>query len=299
MARRRARRRLHVLRDARALVRAVPASETGSAMSFNQVLRTIGFSTGSALSVTVLEAHTPAAPACPPTPATRPAPWSAAPWSTGCSPSPPLLRPGRGRRAPGRCQRASVPAPLPEPAAVPRDRPAPPRRRPQPRAAARRRRARCSPSAATTAPPCATSASAPASTPPWSPATSAARPACTSPACTRSSATPARRPAGARPGGGAAAARRRPRAPGRSCRSAVRRTRTRPCRSPPPRELHARLVAPLRHRLGRRPTPTCWPRPRRPPSSGWRWAGRRVRCRPWPPPTPQSWPPCCGGCWPA
>ncbi|MDX6217694.1 MAG: hypothetical protein QOG99_3278 [Frankiales bacterium] len=38
----------------------VPAHETGSAMSFNQVLRYIGYSMGSALSATVLEAHTPA-----------------------------------------------------------------------------------------------------------------------------------------------------------------------------------------------------------------------------------------------
>ena len=42
------------------IVRAVPAEETGSATSFNQVLRTIGYSAGSALSATVLEAHTPA-----------------------------------------------------------------------------------------------------------------------------------------------------------------------------------------------------------------------------------------------
>jgi MFS family permease len=42
------------------IVRSVPAHETGSAMSFNQVLRYIGYSTGSALSATVLQAHTPA-----------------------------------------------------------------------------------------------------------------------------------------------------------------------------------------------------------------------------------------------
>jgi predicted MFS family arabinose efflux permease len=42
------------------IVRAVPPDETGSAMSFNQVLRYIGYSMGSALSGTVLEAHTPA-----------------------------------------------------------------------------------------------------------------------------------------------------------------------------------------------------------------------------------------------
>jgi MFS family permease len=41
------------------IVASVPAHETGSAMSFNQVLRYIGYSTGSALSATVLEAHTP------------------------------------------------------------------------------------------------------------------------------------------------------------------------------------------------------------------------------------------------
>ncbi|MGW0767603.1 MFS transporter [Streptomyces sp. NPDC002676] len=38
----------------------VPAHETGSAMSFNQVLRYVGFSTGSVLSATVLQAHTAA-----------------------------------------------------------------------------------------------------------------------------------------------------------------------------------------------------------------------------------------------
>jgi len=42
------------------IVNAVPARETGSAISFNQVLRTIGYSTGSVLSAVVLEAHTPA-----------------------------------------------------------------------------------------------------------------------------------------------------------------------------------------------------------------------------------------------
>jgi MFS family permease len=42
------------------IVANVPAHETGSAMSFNQVLRYVGYSTGSALSATVLEAHTPA-----------------------------------------------------------------------------------------------------------------------------------------------------------------------------------------------------------------------------------------------
>ncbi len=41
------------------IVRAVPAQETGSAMSFNQVLRYVGYSVGSALSATVLQAHTP------------------------------------------------------------------------------------------------------------------------------------------------------------------------------------------------------------------------------------------------
>ncbi|MFF1918972.1 MFS transporter [Streptomyces sp. NPDC058221] len=40
------------------LVRAVPPRETGSAMSFNQVLRYIGYAVGSALSAAVLEGHT-------------------------------------------------------------------------------------------------------------------------------------------------------------------------------------------------------------------------------------------------
>ena len=47
------------------IIRAVPGSETGSATSFNQVLRTVGYSTGSALSGTVLEAHTPLGQALP------------------------------------------------------------------------------------------------------------------------------------------------------------------------------------------------------------------------------------------
>jgi predicted MFS family arabinose efflux permease len=47
------------------IVRSVPAEETGSAMSFNQVLRYVGYSIGSALSATVLEAHTPHGQALP------------------------------------------------------------------------------------------------------------------------------------------------------------------------------------------------------------------------------------------
>ncbi len=47
------------------IVRAVPPAETGSATSFNQVLRTVGYSAGSALSATVLQAHTPAGQALP------------------------------------------------------------------------------------------------------------------------------------------------------------------------------------------------------------------------------------------
>ena len=42
------------------IVGSVPAHETGSAMSFNQVLRYVGYSMGSALSATVLEARTQA-----------------------------------------------------------------------------------------------------------------------------------------------------------------------------------------------------------------------------------------------
>ena len=41
------------------IVRAVPVHETGSAMSFNLVLRYIGYSTGSALSAAILDTHTP------------------------------------------------------------------------------------------------------------------------------------------------------------------------------------------------------------------------------------------------
>jgi MFS family permease len=40
------------------IVGAVPAQQTGSAVSFNQVLRYVGYSTGSALSAVVLQAHT-------------------------------------------------------------------------------------------------------------------------------------------------------------------------------------------------------------------------------------------------
>ncbi len=48
------------------IVGAVPAGETGSAMSLNQVLRYVGFALGSALSATVLEALTPAGTDLPP-----------------------------------------------------------------------------------------------------------------------------------------------------------------------------------------------------------------------------------------
>jgi predicted MFS family arabinose efflux permease len=41
------------------IIRAVPAGQTGSAMGFNQVLRAVGFAAGSALSASVLAAHTP------------------------------------------------------------------------------------------------------------------------------------------------------------------------------------------------------------------------------------------------
>jgi predicted MFS family arabinose efflux permease len=47
------------------IVAAVPAGETGSAMSLNQVLRYVGFALGSALSATVLEAATPRGEAFP------------------------------------------------------------------------------------------------------------------------------------------------------------------------------------------------------------------------------------------
>ena len=47
------------------IVGAVPKHETGSAMSLNQVMRYVGFSLGSALSATVLEAATPAGAAFP------------------------------------------------------------------------------------------------------------------------------------------------------------------------------------------------------------------------------------------
>jgi MFS family permease len=47
------------------IVATVPARETGSAMSLNQVLRYIGFALGSAAGATVLEASTPAGSAFP------------------------------------------------------------------------------------------------------------------------------------------------------------------------------------------------------------------------------------------
>jgi len=53
------------------IVRAVPSTETGSALGVNQVLKVIGSSLGSALTASILAAHTPAGGACPPTVATR------------------------------------------------------------------------------------------------------------------------------------------------------------------------------------------------------------------------------------
>ncbi len=47
------------------IVSAVPAGETGSAMSLNQVMRYVGFAVGSALGATVLEAATPSGAAFP------------------------------------------------------------------------------------------------------------------------------------------------------------------------------------------------------------------------------------------
>ena len=47
------------------VIRAVPATETGSAISVNQVLRTVGYSLGSALTGTVLEGATPHGAALP------------------------------------------------------------------------------------------------------------------------------------------------------------------------------------------------------------------------------------------
>lgn len=47
------------------IVNAVPAGQTGSAISFNQVLRLIGYATGSALSAVILQAFTPRSSALP------------------------------------------------------------------------------------------------------------------------------------------------------------------------------------------------------------------------------------------
>jgi predicted MFS family arabinose efflux permease len=43
----------------RMIITAVPSDETSSALALNQVLRTVGYSVGSALSATILTAHTP------------------------------------------------------------------------------------------------------------------------------------------------------------------------------------------------------------------------------------------------
>jgi len=43
----------------RMIVAAIPAEETGSALALNQVVRTVGYSIGSALSAAILAAHTP------------------------------------------------------------------------------------------------------------------------------------------------------------------------------------------------------------------------------------------------
>ncbi len=47
------------------VLRCVPASETGSALGFNHVLRMAGFSAGSALSASLLELHTPSGASLP------------------------------------------------------------------------------------------------------------------------------------------------------------------------------------------------------------------------------------------
>ena len=47
------------------IISTVPASETGSATSLNQVLRYVGFATGSALTATILAAATPAGASSP------------------------------------------------------------------------------------------------------------------------------------------------------------------------------------------------------------------------------------------
>lgn len=54
----RCRDRLRVRQAAAYFLRAVPATETGSATSFNQILRYVGYSVDSALSAVLLQAHT-------------------------------------------------------------------------------------------------------------------------------------------------------------------------------------------------------------------------------------------------
>ncbi|MER5640212.1 MFS transporter [Kitasatospora sp. NPDC002227] len=89
------------------IVGAVPAAETGSAISFNQVLRYIGYSTGSALSAAVLQAHTPAGAVLP-----SGSGYPAAAW-IGCAVSAlaaviAVVLPGRSAAAPA----PAVPAPV-------------------------------------------------------------------------------------------------------------------------------------------------------------------------------------------
>jgi MFS family permease len=93
------------------VVRGVPASETGSAMSFNQVLRYVGFSTGSAASAAILAAATPGGRVLPDADGyTTAALLGCGTWAlTGVLS---LLLPRLGRRTDGR--RASDPTPAEE-----------------------------------------------------------------------------------------------------------------------------------------------------------------------------------------
>ena len=88
------------------LMRAVPAHETSSAMSFNQILRYVGYATGSALSAVLLQAQTAPGQHFRRTAATRSSAWP--PVSAGCSPRPPRSCCRYADRAPAPRDRADT-----------------------------------------------------------------------------------------------------------------------------------------------------------------------------------------------
>jgi predicted MFS family arabinose efflux permease len=81
------------------IVSAVPAEETGSAMGFYQVVRYIGFSLGSALTASILAAHTPARAHLPTEAGYETALWAAAGLCLGAAVLAWVLRTGAAGRA--------------------------------------------------------------------------------------------------------------------------------------------------------------------------------------------------------